>query len=118
MSEGTNHDYIKALSVHNIAEMVYARQVFCEHGMLPGLHLCRMNDGVEAIPDRGWIVWFDHNGPFYDTMTDDEFLARFVPYGQLPENLKSVCDAHPDYDEWVKIMDSQYTATEDCHAHD
>ena len=55
------------------------------------------------------------NGPFYDTMTDDEFLARFVPYGQLPENLKSVCDARPDYDEWVKIMDSQYTATETRH---
>lgn len=48
MSEGTNHDYIKALSVHNIAEMVYARQVFCEHGMLPGLHqrsFLRHHDG-------------------------------------------------------------------------
>lgn len=101
-------NYIKALSVRNIAEMVYARQVFHEPGMLPGYHLCRMYDSIEAIPDSGWIVWFDRNGPFYGTMTNDEFLNLFIPYDQLPPGMRAICDAHPDYDEWLDVMDARF----------
>lgn len=108
----TDHDYIKALSTHNIAEMVYARQVFSGPGMPQGLCLCRMYDNIEVVPDHGWIVWYDHGEPLYDIMTDEEFRSRFVPYEQLPQNLRAVWDAHPGYDEWVEIMNIRYDAQE------
>ena len=63
MSDG--YPYVKALSVRNTADMVYACQVFHEWGMLPGFHLTRMYDEVLAIPDKGWIVWLASQGTIY-----------------------------------------------------
>jgi len=45
------YNYNKALSVRNIADMVYACQVFHEPGMLTGFHLTRMPDGLLVVPD-------------------------------------------------------------------
>ncbi len=104
--------YIKALSVRNVAEMVYALQVFHEPGMLPGMHLRRMYDSVEVIPDKGWVVWYDRGEPLYDTMTDEEFRNAFVTYDNLPADKRPICDAHPSYDEWLEIMDRKFEAGE------
>lgn len=107
-----NHGFVKALSVNNAAELVYARQFFHEPGMLEGYFLLRNHDGVIVIPDTGWLVWFDKgNGtPIYDVLEDEEFRDRFVLYEQLPDSLKLIADAHPDYDEWCDMQDRLYQA--------
>jgi hypothetical protein len=97
-------EYIKALSV-NTGIMVYARQVFCEPGMLPGYHLARMYDELEVIPDSGWIVWFP-NLVEYDTMPDQIFRETYVPYADMPEDMRAVCDARPDYEDWLRLVDA------------
>lgn len=102
-----DHGYIKALSVKNIADMVYARQVFSEPGMPEGVHLCWV-DTVLAIPDSGWIVWHDKGEALYAVMTDREFRDSYTPYGDLTPQMQAICDAHPGYDEWVAIMDKRY----------
>ena len=109
-----NHGFVKALSVNNAAELVYARQFFHEPGMPEGCCLQRMYDEIIAIPDAGWLVWFDRgNGtPVYDVLEDERFRERFVLYEQLPDSLKPVADAHPDYNEWCEIQDRLYAAGE------
>lgn len=106
----TDHGFVKALSVNNVAELVYARQFFSEPGMLEGFYLQRMYDEVVAIPDAGWLVWRDRGNasPLYEVLEDEEFRDRFVLYDQLPDRLKSVADSHPDYDEWCDIQDRLY----------
>ena len=47
-----NDNYIKALSVQNIAKMVYAMQLHCELGMPPGIHLGSIYDEEMCIRDR------------------------------------------------------------------
>ena len=106
-----NHGVVKALSVNNAAELVYARQCFYEPGMPEGYYMSRWyDDDFFLVPDAGWIVWSDRgNGtPVYDVLEDEEFRDRFVLYEQLPDSLKPVADAHPDYNEWCDIQDRLY----------
>lgn len=102
------HDYCKALSVRNTADMVYARQVFHEPGMLPGFHLARMYEEVLVIPDEGWIVWLASEGAIYTWLDDLQFREQYILYENLPPAQKAICDAHPSYDEWVEMMDQDF----------
>lgn len=104
-----NSEYTKALSVRNVADMVYAQQVFHQPGMPPGLYLCRLYGNIEIIKNAGWIVWFDRINPFYETMTDEEFRERFVIYDQLPKGKKTICDANPDYEEFINRKNNHKT---------
>jgi hypothetical protein len=109
-----NEEYVKAMSARN-TEMVYAQQVFCEPGMLPGFHFTRMYDELEIIPDSGWIVWFPERGALYDTMSNQEFQKYYVLYADMPKALQTICDARPDYNEWLDALDAQDTIPEaDC----
>ena len=102
-------DYIKALSVQNIANLVYAQQCFHEPGMIPGFHVASIYDTVECIPDGGWIVWHDtHEGPRYDVMTNDAFRDVYVPESDMPAHMRAICDAHPDYDEWETMKGEEH----------
>ena len=101
-------EYIKALSVHNIADMVYAKQVFHEPGMLPGTHMTRMYDEILAIPDGSWIVWLASEGAIYTWLYDQQFKDKYIPYDELPPQQKAICDAHPSYEEWVEAMDQEF----------
>ena len=110
-----NHGVVKALSVNNAAELVYAKQCFYEPGMPEGYYMSRWyDDDFFLVPDAGWIVWSDRgNGtPVYDVLEDEEFRDRFVLYEQLPDSLKPVADAHPDYNEWCDMQDRLYAARE------
>ena len=110
-----NHGFVKALSVNNAAELVYAKQCFYEPWMPEGYYMSRWyDDDFLLVPDAGWIVWFDRgNGtPVYDVLEDEEFRDRFVLYEQLPDSLKPVADAHPDYNEWCDMQDRLYAARE------
>lgn len=40
-------------------------------------------------------------------MTDEEFRDVYIPYNELPEKMKAICDAHPGYDEWVDIKNAE-----------
>ena len=102
-----NKNYVKALSVHNITEMVYARQLHCEPGMPPGIYLGSIGDEVFAVADGSWLVWYDRTPPVYDTMSDEEFRDLFVIYDDIPDKMKAVCDEHSEYDEWVVIKDAE-----------
>ena len=102
-----NDNYIKALSVKNISKMVYAMQLHCELGMPPGIHLGSIYDEVFAVADGSWLVWHDRTPPEYGFMTDEEFRDVFIPYNELPEKMKAICDAHPRYDEWVDIKNAE-----------
>lgn len=102
-----NDNYIKALSVHNITNMVYAMQLHCEPGMPPGIHLGSIYGEVFAVADGSWLVWHDRTPPEYGFMTDEEFRDVYIPYNELPEKMKAICDAHPGYDEWVDIKNAE-----------
>jgi hypothetical protein len=117
MGESMNDHYVKALSVRNIADMVYACQVFHEWGMPPGVHLTRMYDEVLAIPDKGWIVWLSEIEPTYTWLTDEQFREQYTLYDDLPPAQKDICDAHPSYDEWLEEMDRQFDQKEGVACH-
>ena len=97
-------EFIKAVSVFNKHNFVYARQCFHEPGMLKGFYLIRMPDGIQCIPDSGWIVWHASIGPYYDIMTDEEFRNVFVLYSDLSQELKDFCNEQPNYNGWVTQM--------------
>ena len=42
-----------------------------------------------------------------DVKTDEEFRDVYIPYNELPEKMKAICDAHPGYDEWVDIKNAE-----------
>ncbi len=102
-----SENFIKALSVHVGTEMVYARQLHWEPGMPPGLYLGRIGGETFAVADGGWFVWYDKTPPAFTIMSDEEFRDVFVAYNDLSEEMKAICDEHPEYDDWIEIKDAE-----------
>lgn len=111
----TSLSYIKAVPLNDSGKIVYACQ-FTEDKFhfeeapisnAAKAFFLELAGTILVFTPDSWLVWFPESIEFTD-MTDEEFRAKYVPYDELPANIREKADRHPSYEKWCAEINMSY----------